>query len=133
MITVVAAIIVRNEKVLIGRRKKGSSMAQKWEFPGGKLEPGETHEICLKRELYEELGIEAEIGGFYSSGTFMPGSPGGIELLAYEASYNPADSIMLNDHEEIRWVKPSELAEYDFPEADKPIVLKLMGGDRNGN
>ena len=133
MITVIAAIIVRDNKVLIGRRKEGDSMAHKWEFPGGKLEPGETPEVCLKRELCEELGIEAEIGRFYSSGTFMSGSPGGIELLAYEASYRATDTLVLNDHEEIRWVAPSELGEYDFPEADKPIVLKLIGGNRDGN
>jgi len=126
MKTVIAAVIVRDNKVLIGRRKKGSSMALKWEFPGGKLEPGETPEACLERELREELGIEARVGGFYSSGTFMPGTAEGIELFAYEASYREDDPVTLTDHEEIRWVDISDLTKYDFPEADAPIVLKLM-------
>ena len=101
-------------------------MAHKWEFPGGKPEPGEAPEDCLKRELCEELGIVAEIGRLHSSGVSMPGSDEGIELLAYEAFYPAEDPIVQNDHEELRWVAPSDLAEYDFPEADKPIVLKLM-------
>jgi 8-oxo-dGTP diphosphatase len=125
MKTVVAAIIVDKGKVLIGRRKEGDSMAHKWEFPGGKPEAGETPEECLKRELFEELGVDAEVGEFYYSGTSSADVKGGIELLAYRASFRTTGPLTLNDHEEVRWVEPRELVAYDFPEADRPIVSKL--------
>jgi 8-oxo-dGTP diphosphatase len=123
---VVAALIMEKGKVLIGKRKEGYPMAHKWEFPGGKMEPGETPEACLKRELFEELGITAEIGAFFGSGRSGHDSPYGIELFVYEATYQGAGPLVLYEHEEIRWVSPRELDEYDFPEADRPIVEKLM-------
>jgi 8-oxo-dGTP diphosphatase len=123
---VVAAIIVENGKILIGKRKEGYPMAHKWEFPGGKIEPGETPEDCLKRELLEELGITAEIGPFFGSGRSGHDSPYGIELLVYRAFYKGDAPVALDEHEEIRWVSPRDLGAYDFPEADRPIVQKLM-------
>jgi 8-oxo-dGTP diphosphatase len=123
---VVAAVIMENGKVLIGKRKAGFPMAHKWEFPGGKMEPGETPEACLKRELFEELGIAAEIGAFFGSGLSGADSPHPIELLVYRASYRAKGPLALNEHEELLWVSPPELAAYDFPEADRPIVEKLM-------
>ena len=123
---VVAALIVEDGKVLIGKRKAGYPMAHKWEFPGGKIESGETPEACLKRELFEELGIVAESGSFFGSGTSGDDSPYGIELLVYRASYKGNGPLALHEHEEIRWVSPLELGAYDFPKADRPIVEKLM-------
>jgi 8-oxo-dGTP diphosphatase len=120
MVTVVGAIVMREGKVLIGKRKEGLSMAHKWEFPGGKLEPGETPEECLRRELREELEIEVEIGRFYCEGIYN-----GLTLLAYRASYVSGD-FKLHDHEEIRWVYPGQLSLYEFPHADRPIVTKLI-------
>ncbi len=101
-------------------------MALKWEFPGGKPEPGETHEACLRRELLEELEIEAEIGNFYCSGTSVSDSPEGIMLRTYVASYCSGDIMRLHAHEEVRWVTPVDLMTYDFPEADRPVILKLI-------
>ena len=66
MITVIAAIIKKDNKYLIGRRGPKEKSTGLWEFPGGKIEYGETHEECLKRELKEELNIDAEIGELYS-------------------------------------------------------------------
>lgn len=123
--TVIAAVIERDGKILIARRKKGMFMEQKWEFPGGKLEPGETAEACLKRELREELGIEAAIGEFIGSGTHPFSCCSTIHLLAYRATYVSGD-MQLTDHDEIRWVLPSELGQYDFPQADRPILKRLM-------
>lgn len=124
--TVVAAIIMKDGKVLIGKRKEGYPMAHKWEFPGGKMEPGETPERCLKRELKEELGVTAEIGPFFASGMSGKDSPHKIELLVYRASFRAHGPLELNEHEELRWVSPPELGEYDFPEADRPVVKKLI-------
>jgi 8-oxo-dGTP diphosphatase len=123
---VVAAVIMEDGKVLIGKRKEGFPMAHKWEFPGGKMEPGETPEACLKRELFEELGITAEIGTFFASGVSGQDSPYAIELLVYRASYRSCCPLALNEHEELRWVSPPDLDAYDFPEADRPVVEKLM-------
>lgn len=96
-----------------------------WEFPGGKIEPGETPQVCLKRELEEEFDIEAEIGGLLSSTIFryylIP-----IELLAYRARHMSGD-FKINEHDEIKWVAPGELDKYDFASPDRPIVKILQG------
>jgi 8-oxo-dGTP diphosphatase len=62
---VAAALLVNDNKILIAQRKSTDKLAGKWEFPGGKLEPGETLEECLKREMHEEFGIEVEVGEFF--------------------------------------------------------------------
>jgi len=124
-IIVAAAVIERDGRILIARRKKGMHMEYKWEFPGGKVESGETAEACLRRELMEELNIETEIGEFVASGTHTVGCCGSIELRAYKAVYVSGD-VKLMAHDEMRWVLPAELDTYDFPEADGPILKKLM-------
>ncbi len=120
---VTAAVIEKNGKILIAQRRKGSALGGRWEFPGGKIEPGETAEACLKRELKEEFEIESEIGEFIIASKFrycmVP-----IELLAYRVKHLSGD-FKINEHEEIRWVGPSELGSYDFMPADKPIVKLL--------
>ena len=68
MITVTCAIIERNGKILIARRAEGQKLAGKWEFPGGKVEDGESPGECLKRELEEEFGIQSEVREFWGSG-----------------------------------------------------------------
>lgn len=121
---VTAAIIEKDGKILIARRKRGDHLENKWEFPGGKIEPNETPEACLKRELHEEFGISAEVGEFIGSSRFTY-RHASIELLAYLA-YCPSDEFTVKAHEEIRWVPPEELDRYDFSEADRPIVRKLL-------
>ena len=121
---VTAAIIERDGNILIARRREGLPMAGKWEFPGGKVEEGEMPEECLRRELREEFGIEAEVGEFIAASEFDYGEIH-IRLLAYHVYYRSGDFIP-TDHSEVRWVPAAELANYDFSEADKPIVLKLL-------
>ena len=120
---VTAAVIEKDGKVLIAQRRKGRTLGGRWEFPGGKVEPGETAEACLKRELKEEFEIESEIGKFIAASRFryclVP-----MELLAYRVKHLSGE-FKINEHEEIRWVLPSELASYDFMPADKPIVKLL--------
>lgn len=127
---VTAAVIERDGRVLIGKRKRGKRFAGNWEFPGGTLEKGETPEECLTRELREELDLEVEVGELFCSATadYAPGWT--VRLLAYRAMVI-SGTFSLNDHEEIRWVRPAELAGYNFPEADKPVVEKLVSlGER---
>ena len=123
---VTAAVIERSGRILIARRKKGDRMEGKWEFPGGKLEGNESPEECLCRELHEEFGIEAEIGDFLLSSPYEY-SHLKIELLAFRATYISGD-FNLNDHDEIRWVLPSELGRYDLAGADVPVADILMKG-----
>jgi 8-oxo-dGTP diphosphatase len=121
---VTAAIIEKEGKILIARRKKGDSMADKWEFPGGEIEPNETPEECLKRELFEEFGIDVEVGEFIGSSRVLR-SPHSIELMAYRVSHISGE-FKPSAHEEMRWVLPSELNGYDFTEADRMIIKKLL-------
>ena len=123
-VKVIAAIIERDGRILIGKRGTGRFVG-KWEFPGGKLEPGETPEEGLARELSEELGIEARIGRLFLSNRHIY-SHMAVEFVTYEASIVSGEPC-LRDHTELRWVLPEELSRYDFPEADRPVVEKLMG------
>jgi 8-oxo-dGTP diphosphatase len=124
MITVTAAIIEKDGKILIARRNKNDPLKGKWEFPGGRLEPGESLEECLKRELREELGIDAQIGEFVGSNTHRYEHIS-IELLAFRVK-EYAGELHPTDHEEVKWVALSEFHKYDFPEADKPIIETLL-------
>jgi len=117
------AVIEKDGKILIARRKSGDQMAGKWEFPGGTIEPGETPEQCLKRELLEELGVEIGIDGFMCSSTWAY-DHATIQLLAFKATLL-SGKLTLHDHAEISWVSPHELDDYDFPEADVPIIRYL--------
>jgi 8-oxo-dGTP diphosphatase len=121
---VTAAVIEKDGRILIAKRRIGDQHGGRWEFPGGKIDLGETPEECLKRELKEELGIEAEIGDFICASAFkymfVP-----LELLVYKARHVSGKFQSL-DHDELRWVKPSELVEYDFVKADVKVVKKLM-------
>lgn len=123
MISVTCAIIEKNGKILIARRARDQRLAGKWEFPGGKLEDGETPEECLKRELEEEFGIQAEVGEFITSNRHHY-DHAFIELLAYRVTY-VSGSFTLVDHDSIRWVSPEELPDYDLSGADIPVAMAL--------
>ena len=121
---VTAGIIEKDGKILIAMRKSGKCIGAKWEFPGGKLEPGETLEECLKRELKEELNFEVEVGEFVASSKFICKEKE-IELMAFRVTYVSGD-IVLTDHDEVQWVMPSELKNYEFTAPDVPIVKKIL-------
>ena len=123
---VTAAVIEKDGKILIARRKQKDPLGGKWEFPGGKLESGETPEACLNRELREELGIETRVEEFLCSSRFVYRHIA-IELLTYRTSYVSGE-ITLNEHDRVEWVLPEELKDYYFSEADKPVVRKLTEG-----
>ncbi|MDD2671353.1 MAG: (deoxy)nucleoside triphosphate pyrophosphohydrolase [Syntrophales bacterium] len=120
---VTAAVIEKEGKILIARRRKGEAMEGFWEFPGGKLEHEETPEACLARELHEEFGIEVSVGDFYCSSRFLY-RHGEIDLKAYRAEIVSGE-ITLQVHDEIRWVRPEELLNFRLTEADIPIAENL--------
>lgn len=126
MTTVVAAVIERDGQVLIGQRKAGKWHALKWEFPGGKVEPGETPPAALRRELNEELDIRAEIGAVINQYEYEYPGRSPIQLIFY--SVQKFEGKMENRvFEEIRWEKREHLPAYDFLEGDVDFVRQLAG------
>lgn len=120
MIDVVAGIISHEGKILIAKRKPGTHLEGFWEFPGGKIEKGETPEQSLTRELKEELSIHTVTNGFVAESIFDYGSKT-IRLLAYSVAYLSGE-IVLDSHDEIRWVSPERISEYKLAPADLPIL-----------
>ncbi len=125
---VVAAVIEHDGRILIGQRKRDARKHPlKWEFPGGKVEAGESAEEGLARELREELGIEAVIGVQLDSYEFFyPGSARATHLLFYRVTEFTGTAENL-DFEQILWVGRGELAGYDFLEGDTAFVGRLNG------
>lgn len=124
---VVAALIVRDGKVLICQRTKYQPMPLKWEFPGGKIETGEQPHDALRRELDEELGIDASIGDEvvrlkhqYRSGTTIQ-----LRFFVVRDYQGEIENRIFRD---VRWAAPSELPQYDFLEADLRLVRDLAAG-----
>ena len=122
--TVTCAIIEDGDKILIARRAADQNIAGKWEFPGGKVEEGESPEECLKRELEEEFGIQVEVGEFITSNKHHYDHIS-IELKAFRTKYISGE-FTLSDHDKIEWVSPDELLDYDLAEADVPIAGELL-------
>ncbi|MFC6334458.1 8-oxo-dGTP diphosphatase MutT [Paenibacillus septentrionalis] len=125
MIDVAAAIIENhNGQLLIARRKSGKSQAGLWEFPGGKLEQGETIEACLRRELLEEMNINIEPYEAFGVHSHHY-ETAHIRLYAYKAKF-VSGHIKLSDHDQYAWSTAEELDKYEFAPADLPFVNKLM-------
>jgi 8-oxo-dGTP diphosphatase len=124
MQTVTAAILMKNGKILIARRKTDDRQANKWEFPGGTVEPNEDPPACLKREMQEEFGIKVSVGSFFGESVYHY-DHGWIKLLAYRTHWE-SGKIVIKDHADYRWVSSTQLAEYDFSPADIAFVEKLQ-------
>jgi mutator protein MutT len=122
-IVVLGAVIEKDGMILLARRGPGRSMAGKWEFPGGKLEAGETEKECLRREILEELRVETEVGDFLAESSWDAGDKV-INLKCY-SSRLLFDNIRLTDHDAVVWVKPDELLLYNMTPADTAVAKKL--------
>jgi 8-oxo-dGTP diphosphatase len=119
-IDVVGAIIERHGLVLCARRGPGRSMAGRWEFPGGKVEAGETHAAALMREIAEELGCEVRVGAAVQTTTVGP-----VTLTTYRCRLVGGEPAA-TEHAELRWLDASELAGLDWAPADVPSVERLI-------
>jgi 8-oxo-dGTP diphosphatase len=129
MLSVVAALIESEGKLLVCQRRRGSKYELQWEFPGGKREEGETLATALARELQEELGVAATIGPevhrlrHQYAATGMP-----FELVFFAASA-PPEKIQNLEFERIEWREFRLLPELDFLAADRDLVAKLASGE----
>jgi mutator protein MutT len=114
------AIIEKDGKILIARRRTGDLLKGKWEFPGGKIHEGETPGECVKREIREELDIDVEAGDLLHL-TQHTYNDVAIELYFFETRYLSGE-IKLKEYRDIRWVEKKDLRNYDFPEASLPLL-----------
>jgi 8-oxo-dGTP diphosphatase len=123
-IPVVAALIRRQGKVLVGQRPDSGSLARTWEFPGGKMELDESPEQALGRELKEELGIEAEVGPLKFAASHTYGKTG-ILFLFYEVKFWKGQ-IKTQQHLDLKWVTPKELGLLELPEANSKFLNRIL-------
>ena len=124
---VVAALILQEEKLLICQRTQDQAMPLKWEFPGGKIEPGEDPITALRRELQEELGIDATIGERITRIEHKYKHGGAVELQFFVVRHFDGN-IQNRIFKDVRWEKLAELPKYDFLDADRDLVKQLAAG-----
>ncbi|TQV75265.1 8-oxo-dGTP diphosphatase MutT [Aliikangiella marina] len=123
-IQVVAAVIVKNDHVLIARRPLDKHKGGYWEFPGGKIETGESHEEALVREIAEEINIRIEAPQLFERIDFdYPEKSVSLNFFLTEAFSGEPEGL---EGQAIKWVAWPELANYQFPEANQPVVKKLQ-------
>jgi len=123
--TVTAAVLRQGEAILLARRKPGQKQAGYWEFPGGKVEEGETLQACLEREIGEELGIAIRAGEVLATSDYCY-EHGAIHLVALAAEM-VSGNLLLTVHDQLAWVDAADLLRYQLAPADIPIARALMG------
>ena len=124
---VVAALIVRDGKILIGQLRPDQPMALQWEFPGGKIEAGESPELALARELDEELGIQATIGPLVTRIRHNYRHGGAVDLQFF-AVREFTGEIVNHIFHQLLWVRLEDLPNYDFLAADRGLIRDLAAG-----
>ena len=126
MLTVVAAVMERAGQVLIAQRKRSGQHPLKWEFPGGKVESGETPEAALLRELEEELGIRAQVGDEIARYEYQYPGRWPILLMFYRVTEFSVEPKNL-DFEQILWAPRERLRDYDFLDGDAEFLNQYCG------
>lgn len=116
---IVGTAVIFNEKneVLIGQRPEGKDLALLWEFPGGKLEEGESIEECIKREIKEELDVEIKVEEF-----LLEVNKGKFSLQVYKGKIVDLENLKANVHSNLKWVLIKDLRKYQYPSADVDII-----------
>jgi 8-oxo-dGTP diphosphatase len=117
---VACAIIERDGTVLAAQRSAAMSLPLKWEFPGGKIEAGESPEECLTRELQEELGVTVRIGAALSPATHGYAD---VTVTLYPFTCRLAGgAVTMHEHHALQWIAPERMAELDWAAADLPVI-----------
>jgi len=126
-LAVVAGIVEKDGRILVARRKADSSQGLKWEFPGGKIEKGETPEQALRRELTEELGITVTVGWIYDARLWEYPEKS-VLLLFYRAALESGTPVQL-DSGGFEWTSPADIMNYDFADADTATAQRIAEGE----
>ena len=121
-VVVVAAVLVRDGAVLACRRAAHKDAAGLWEFPGGKVEAGETPQEALARELREELGVDVRVGSLLERSV-----TGRVDLACYAATLAGRPPTASTDHDALEWRRPRALGGLEWAPADRPVVAVLSG------
>ena len=124
---VVAALIMQDGKLLVCQRTRHQTMPLKWEFPGGKIEEGEQPRDAMRRELEEELGINAVVGNEVARFRHQYPNGSAVELRFYDVRKYSGE-IENRIFKDVRWAEPADLPSYDFLEADLKLVQDLAAG-----
>jgi len=124
---VAAALILRDGEVLIGQRRTDQPMASLWEFPGGKIEAGESPEQALVRELSEELGIQAQVAAPLTRIRHNYRHGGAVDLRFFTVREFSGE-IQNHIYQQVRWVRLADLPSYEFLAADRGLIRDLAAG-----
>ncbi|MFA5701083.1 MAG: (deoxy)nucleoside triphosphate pyrophosphohydrolase [Desulfuromonas sp.] len=124
MLEVAAAIIVENGRILVGQRPAHTRLGGYWEFPGGKLEPGESVYACIEREVEEELGVTARAGALVCESIYT--YPFGTVKLLCVQVFLLQKQFVCNVHTRLEWVALEALSTYNLAPADVPVVPHLL-------
>ena len=127
IIKVTGALIQKNDKYLIGRRGPNEKSPGLWEFPGGKIEKGETPIECIKRELKEELNINAEIGDLVTKYNYD--YPNVSYLLYFFKIKSYVGEFKIIVHDKLEWVSLNDFHKYDFLQGDTPLINQMLLND----
>jgi len=127
IIKVTGALIQKNDKYLIGRRGPNEKSPGLWEFPGGKIEKGETPIECIKRELKEELNINAEIGDLVTKYNYD--YPNVSYLLYFFKVKSYIGEFKIIVHDKLEWVSLNDFHKYDFLQGDTPLINQMLLND----
>jgi 8-oxo-dGTP diphosphatase len=130
-IQVVGAAIAQDGRCLVAQRGPSQNLAGKWEFPGGKIEAGESPQAALRREIFEELGLTIAVGHSLGQGEVV--STGRRIVLEVYTAALEAGSVELREHAQVVWATATELSNFDWAEADVPIVASVARWLRGAN
>lgn len=123
-VKVTCGLIFDEERIFVCRRKKGKALAGYWEFPGGKVEPNETYEQCLKRELEEELGMQVNVVRHFRTVEYSY-ELFNIELISFVCEY-VSSTLLMTDHDKYEWTTTNDLLRLNLAPADIEIAKALI-------
>ena len=125
------AAVIEDDGLVLAARRAGGHLDGHWEFPGGKIEAGESPEACLARELQEEFGITVDVGQFIAENVHDYGEKV-VHLMAYSVRHLAGD-FRLTDHDQICWLPRAELHSIKWAPADVPLVEAVVAGAATGD